>query len=94
MATHTALVSVYIDGGLKKRGATLTYAGPANWKFEPLDPVLRQQWEAETADPARVKDNLDRAGDYGYDHQPGDVLPVFDPRTGTTNLTLVPVENR
>ena len=90
VATHTALVTVYMGGELVKRGSTLNYTGDPNWKFEPIDPRRRAKWEAETADSARVADNRERSGDYPCDDPPSDLLPVYDPRTGTSNFAIVP----
>ena len=94
MGTHTTLVKVYINGEVKKPGAPVDYDGPPNWKFQPLDVEQRREWAETTADPTRVEESLKQTGDWDYGNPPSDVIPVTDPRTGTTYLNIIPVEQR
>jgi hypothetical protein len=55
MATHRALVAYQRpDGVLVRMDSEVDYDGQPNWKFRPLDPKARENWEVETAQPGRV----------------------------------------
>jgi hypothetical protein len=62
MATHTTMV--YMAGELLPTGAPVDYDGPANWKFQPLDPDDLEIWLDVTADPERVEMNHRVSGEY------------------------------
>lgn len=55
MATHRNLVAFQkATGEFVRMDSEVEYDGPPNWKFEPLDPEARAEWEVVASDPARV----------------------------------------
>ncbi len=57
---HKQLVPIYDGKQILPPDELVEYAGPPNWKFEPIDPEERAKWETETADWDRV--NISRKG--------------------------------
>lgn len=67
MATHRALVVMQSpDFAFWQKGQHVDYAGPPDWKLEPLDLKEREAWEAEVAQPDRVEGENRRGNIAGY----------------------------
>lgn len=57
MASHRVVTRTQRpDGWFWERDELVDYGGAPDWKFEPLDPVARAQWEQDYAQPERADD--------------------------------------
>ncbi len=65
MTMHTAMVRVYCDGTLYNPGEDVDYHGPSDWKYRPVEPGARRQWEATYQDPERIAEMLHQQGAIG-----------------------------
>lgn len=52
--THEALITLFDGNEVISEEERTAYDGPPDWKWRPLDPARRAEWEAATADPARL----------------------------------------
>jgi len=74
---HTVLVRTQRpDQGFWNPGEVIEYLGPPNWKFEPVDPEAKSEWQSEFADPERVEVNLSRNPISGVFPKQEDVFPL------------------
>lgn len=54
MSDHIAMVRVYCGGAMVRAGEVADYSGPPDWKYQPVDPAARAEWNMRTAQPERV----------------------------------------
>lgn len=89
MSDHRCLVPADYGDAFHRVGDIVDHEGPPSWMLEPVDPVERTRWEAETAKPHRVEREL--ATWWGYpettaamiaQHPAGRKLPPSGPNAG------------